>query len=135
MDPVDRDRGFRDVGRHDDAGSGAGADGALLLFGREVPVEWEEIEPPLSGQRIQSAQATPDLPRARHEDEHGCGEAVLQQMREGERDRLFHGRRLGRLQVVDLDRMLAPGNREHGYRIEVPLQGIGLQGRRHHDQP
>ena len=62
-DAIDGDGAFRHVGREDDLGLGARRDGAVLLFGRLVAVERQELPAVTAGQRRTGGLRAADFER------------------------------------------------------------------------
>ena len=68
-DAIDGDGTFRHVGGEDDLGLGAGGDGAVLLFGRLIAVEGQELPPVTAGQGRAGGLRAADFERPGQEDQ------------------------------------------------------------------
>ena len=131
-DAVDGDGGLGDVGGEDDLATRSGLDGAVLLGGCEVAVEWEEIDAEAMGDGRAGVGGTADFCHAGKEDE-GVSGGAWDDGAEGVGDLCFEGGG-GVGLVLDGEREHASGGVQDGAVAEEGGDGRGVEGGRHDEE-
>ncbi len=132
---VDGQRGFGDVGRHDDLARVVAGDGAVLLIGRQFAVERKTDEAAQGVRTLDVLHRAADLVRARHEDKDVAlrlrGHALAFARGHGPDRIVFEIHRFG--QVLHLHRKSPALRGEHfaGSHVLLELRRIERGG--HHD--
>src|SRR5262249_48486348 len=130
-DALHRYRGLGDVGGEHDAPPRPRAQRPLLVVERLVAVQRDDVHGASLRERRERLRGTPDLRRARQEDEHV---AIVHQRREHCRDVVGQPATRGNRRPARRDRMRATFRRQHRRSRQVGGERVGGQRGRHHDQ-
>ncbi len=134
LDPLDRDRSFRDIRRENDLLLRCRTKRDVLGFERQIAMERNEHEVPLGGDGRGALHRAPNFRGAGKKDEDIAARAALQELAHRARDLRLERARVGLGRVRHLDIELPPDAR-HDRRIQVRRHGQRIERRRHDDEP
>jgi hypothetical protein len=134
---VDRHRGLGDVGAEDQAAVCTWPKGQVLLIGGELAVEREDLHAGVRGQAGAGGRGLLDLAGAGQEDQDIAAEVVVEELLEGPQDAGGELGLGGGAEVLDGDRVHAPGAGDARALAcpfrQVALDRGGVEGGRHDD--